>query len=71
MDEIHQESLKELLNRKIKVESGRKVYSGVLMSVDARRIQLRTETNPRRTITILINDIDAVMYRVAHKKVGY
>ncbi|RKD24386.1 hypothetical protein BEP19_08305 [Ammoniphilus oxalaticus] len=73
MDEIDAKSLHACLNRVVKIEREKKIYVGRLIHVDDTQIKLRLATKQRKnqTVSILIEEIDAVMYRIAEKRVGY
>lgn len=73
METFSEDSLKELVNKMIKVEKGNRLYVGKLIDVKDKQIKLRTASNHKNgpVISMYIDDIDAIMYKAPNKNVGY
>jgi len=73
MEEINEASLKELVNKVVRVEKGSRVYVGRLVDVENKQIKLKIVSNQKsgQIISIYIEEIDAIMFKIPTKNVGY
>lgn len=73
MEEINEDCLKELVNRIVKVEKGNRVYVGKLVEVGNKQIKIRitSKHNSGQVISMYIEEIDGIMFKIPTKNVGY
>jgi len=73
MEEINEDGLKELVNKLVKVEKGNRLYVGKLIDVGNKQIKLRIVSKQKsgQIISMYIEEIDAIMFKIPTKNVGY